>query len=114
MEGGRNRIPDAGEQIHDEKDTQRTGKVAQKLLQHRSLAPECHIPLQREVNALTNDDGCKIGKREGQSPVLKAVAAAVNLDAVGIIRCKILGIDYFLNIAYFSYCRVGCRVMITA
>ena len=74
MECCRYGVPDAGEQVHDEEYAKRTGKMAQELPDHRTFAAERDIALQREVDALTDDDGCEVGEGEREPAVREAVA----------------------------------------
>ena len=73
VERCRHRVPDAGEEVHDEEHAQSTSEVAENLRDHRTLAAEGNIPLQREVDALTNNDGGEIGKGKGKASICQAV-----------------------------------------
>ena len=68
------RVPDAGEEVHDEEYSECACEVADQLLDDRSFAAEGYVSLQREVDAFTDDDRCEVCECEGEASVCEAVS----------------------------------------
>ena len=76
------RIPHAGKQVHHQEHHDGGEEVQHELGRQRAVTLEGYISLQREVDALAEENGGQVGQREGQAAIDQVSAVRTDLQGV--------------------------------